>query len=61
MKKESIKNEIRAIWSGFKAWLYIQDQKKEADRKAAGIRNKEEQRADRAEWAGVCYDERGQE
>ena len=42
MKREPLKNEIRALWTVFKGWLYWRDFKREADRRAAGIIRHEE-------------------
>lgn len=47
---EPIKKELSALWSGFKAWLALRDEQREADRKAAGIMTADEQRAERKEW-----------
>jgi hypothetical protein len=38
--------EMRALWSCFKAWLILKDEKRKADRKAAGVISNEQQR----EW-----------
>jgi hypothetical protein len=52
MKKESFKKELRAIGSCFKARRMLKQAEKEADRKAAGIYTKEEQRMNRERWNG---------
>jgi len=49
-KREPLKNELRALFSTFRAWLHLRDIEREADRKAAGITSNEEQRAARARW-----------
>lgn len=50
MKREPFKNELQAIISSIKAWLYLRRIEREADRKAAGIYTKEEQRLNRESW-----------
>lgn len=47
MKREPFKNELCAIISSVKAWIYVRRLERELDRIAAGIYTKEEQRINR--------------
>ena len=59
MKREPLKNDIRAVWSLIRFRWHVKAvarrERKERDRLAAGVYTKEEQRLNREQWLNDNY------